>query len=156
MANFFKIFTVILFSSLFFSKMGMPAACILFKFNMFKVILVSCIGGIGGSIFYVYLFAAIIKWYDAYKHKKSGGKKKLIFTKANRRIIKIKHKFGLLGISILTPVILSIPLGAFLAERFYKNKPKVILYLSVCTIFWSFTFYFIYYSFYDSLKGWLF
>ena len=154
--EFVKIFTVILFCSLFFSKMGMPAACILFKFNMLKVIVVSCIGGIGGSIFYVFLFGAIIKWYDAYKLKKNGGKKKIIFTKGNRRIIKIKKRFGLLGISILTPVILSIPLGAFLAERFYKNKPKVILYLSVCTVFWSFAFYFIYYSFYGSLKGWLF
>ncbi len=156
MGEFFRVFTVILFCSLFFSKMGMPAACILFKFNMFKVILVSCIGGIGGSIFYVYLFAAILKWWDKRKHLKSGGKKKIIFTKTNRRIIKIKHRFGLLGISILTPVILSIPLGAFLAERFYKNKPKVILYLSVCTVFWSFAFYFIYYLFYGSLKGWLF
>lgn len=156
MAEFFKIFTVILFCSLFFSKLGMPAACILFKFNMTKVIIVSCIGGIGGSIFYVYLFAAIIKWWDKRRQLKSGGKKKIIFTKANRRIIKIKHRFGLLGISILTPFILSIPLGAFLAERFYKNKPKVIFYLSICTVLWSFTLYFIYYMFYDSLKGWLF
>ena len=156
MAEFLKILTVIIFCSLFFSKMGMPAACILFKFNMFKVILVSCIGGMGGSIFYVFLFGAILKWWDKRQHIKSGGKKKLIFTKGNRRIIRIKNRFGLVGISLLTPFLLSIPLGAFLADRFYKNRPKVILYLCASTLLWSVTLYFVYYSFYDSLKGWLF
>jgi hypothetical protein len=151
-----KIATVILFCSLFFSKMGMPAAVILFKFNFWKVLIVSCIGGIGGAVAYVFLFSAILKWWDKFQEKRYAGKKKLIFTKSNRKIIKIKNRFGLLGIAILTPALLSIPLGAFLADRFYKNKPKVILYLSFCVVFWSVACYFIYYTFYDSLKGVIF
>ncbi len=155
MAEFLKILTVILFCSFFFSKLGMPAAVILFKFNFLKVFIVSCIGGIGGSIFYVFLSAAIIKWWNNYKHKNFTFKKKPTFTKSNRRIIRIKNRFGLIGITALTPVILSIPLGAFLAERFYKKKSKVIAYLSVTVMATSVVFYFIYYLFYDSLKGWL-
>lgn len=154
MAEFLKILTVILLCSFFFSKLGMPAAVILFKFNFLKVFIVSCIGGIGGSIFYVFLSAALLKWWDNYKDKKFASKKKTYFTKSNRRIIRIKNRFGLTGIAILTPLILSIPLGAFLAERFYKKKSQVIAYLSVSVMITSVVFYFIYYFFYDNLKGW--
>ncbi len=156
MAEFLKILTVILFCSFFFSKLGMPAAVILFKFNFIKVFIVSCIGGIGGAIFYVYLSASLLKWWNNYKHKKFTQVKKPHFTKSNRRIIRIKNRFGLTGIAILAPIILSIPLGAFLGERFYKKKSKVIAYMSVTVMATSVVFYFIYYLFYDQLKGWLF
>jgi hypothetical protein len=155
MAEVLKVGTVILFCSLFFSKLGMPAAVILFKFNFVKVFAASCAGGIGGTIFYTYLSAAIINWWNDYKHRKLAWKKKSVFSKRNRRIIKIKNKFGLTGIAILTPVLLSIPLGAFLGERFYKDKRKVILSISVWVVIWSVAFYFIYYFFYDFFKGWL-
>lgn len=154
MARFFKVFTVLLFCSLFFSKLGMPAAVILFKFNFIKVFAVSCAGGIGGTIFYTYVSAVLLKWWDKFKEGKAFFEKKKVFTKANRRIIRIKKRFGLTGIAILTPVLLSIPLGAFLAERFYKDKKKVILAISFWVVVWSIVFYFIYYFFYDSLKGW--
>lgn len=155
MANVWKVLTVILFCSLFFSKLGMPAAVILFKFDFLKVFIVSNIGGIGGTIFYTYLSAAIIKWWDNFKHRRNLFQNKKIFTKRNRRIIRIKNKFGLTGIAALTPILLSIPLGAFLGERFYKKKSKVILHISAWTVLWSVVFYFIYYFFYDAFKGWL-
>jgi hypothetical protein len=80
---------------------------------------------------------------------------KKIFTKFNRRVIRIKHRFGLTGIAILTPIFLSIPIGAFLAERFYKDKKKVITYLSISAIAWCFVLYFIYLFFYDTFRAWL-
>ena len=155
MSTVLKIATAAFLCSLFFSKVGMPAAVIMFKFNFFKVFVVSCSGGIGGTIFYTYLSAGILKWWEKFKHSRSLFKKKKIFTKGNRRIIKIKHRFGLTGIAILTPILLSIPLGAFLGERFYKKKLKVILVISIWVVIWSVVLYFIYYHFYDFFKGWL-
>ncbi len=156
MAYFLKVITAMFLCSLFFSKMGMPAACVLFEFNFIEVFIFACAGAIGGTIFYVYLFEALIKWWDKFKEGKPFFSKKKIFTKSNRRIIKVKNRFGLIGIAILTPVLLSIPLGAFLGERFYKNKAKVIGYISISTMVWCVVFYLIYFQFYDYLKGWLF
>ncbi|MCA0431452.1 MAG: hypothetical protein LCH32_13210 [Bacteroidetes bacterium] len=156
MAYFFKVISALFLCSLFFSKMGMPATCILFKFNFIEVFIVACAGAIGGTIFYVYLFESLIKWWDKYKENKPYFTKRKTFTKSNRRIIKVKNKFGLTGIAILAPILLSIPLGAFLGERFYKNKAKVITYMSVSTIVWCVILYVIYYQFYDYLKGWVF
>jgi Sec-independent protein secretion pathway component TatC len=70
-------------------------------------------------------------------------------------VIRIKQRFGLVGIAFITPVILSTPVGAFLADRFYKDKKKVILYLSFSTVFWALALYCLLYFFQDQVKGWL-
>jgi len=127
---------------------------ILFKYNFLKVSAVAISGGVFGSVLFTYVSDFLLKWWERYKHKHLKIKKK-IFTKGNRRIIKIKHRFGLAGIAILSPVLLSIPLGAFLGDRFYKNKKKVIIYLCVSVIGWNFILYFLFYFFHDSLKAWL-
>ena len=136
------------------SKIGIPAVIAIYKYNILMALLSSCTGAIFGTVVFTYLFAGILKWWDKFKDKyfKSKHPKK-VFTKFNRRVIRIKHRFGLTGIALLTPIFLSIPIGAFLAERFYKDKRKVIIYLSVSAIFWCITLYFIFLFFYDSFKS---
>ncbi len=137
------------------SKIGIPAVIAIYKYNFVLALLSSCTGAIFGTVVFTYLFAGILKWWDKLKDRWFASKHpKKIFTKANRRIIRIKHRFGLTGIAILTPIFLSIPIGAFLAERFYKDKKKVIFYLSVSAIFWCITLYFIFLFFYDTFKSW--
>lgn len=137
------------------SKVGIPAVIAIYKSNYFMALLSSCTGAVFGSILFTYLFAGILKWWDRVKEGLFSSKHpKKIFTKFNRRVIRIKHRFGLTGIAILTPIFLSIPIGAFLAERFYKDKKKVILYLSVSAIAWCFALYFIYLFFYDTFISW--
>jgi hypothetical protein len=51
---------------------------------------------------------------------------------------KIRNKYGLLGIIILTPILLSIPLGTMLANRYYSTKKRIPLYLIISVICWSF------------------
>ena len=154
MGNFLKILSVFLSSATFFGKVGMPSAVILFEFDFLKVFAVTVSGGFFGNVLFTFLSAALIKWWNNFKDKRFGAKKVKHFTKSNRRIIRIKHRFGLAGIAALTPILFSIPLGAFLAERFYKDKSKVITYLTISVVLWNLILYFVYYFFYDSLKGW--
>lgn len=49
-----------------------------------------------------------------------------IFTKMNRRIIRVKHVSGYLGVAALTPLVLTIPLGGILAARFFHHERFVI------------------------------
>ncbi len=154
MDDFFKIITVFVACIFFFVKLGVPSAIILFKYNFVKVILVTCSGGITGIILFTYLSASFLRWRHNYKLKRNKDHKKVIFSKSARRIIKIKNRFGLVGIAFITPII-STPIGSFIAEKFYKDKKIVILYLSVSVIFWSVTLYFLFYFFHDTLNGWL-
>jgi hypothetical protein len=137
-----------------FSKIGMPMAVTVFDFNYLQCILTSCAGAFFSTVIFTYLSDGIIKWWNKLKDKwitKKDPKKH--FTKSNRRIIKIKNRFGLIGIAVLTPVLLSIPLGAFLAERFFKDKKKVIIYITISCVFWSNALYFIFLLTYKGYKA---
>lgn len=129
----------------------MPYAVIVFKYDFFLVILVSCIGGITGNIIFTNLSALFLKWLQGYRLKR--GIKKKIFTKTVRVLIRVKQKFGLIGIAAITPII-SQPVGAFFAEKFFKDKKKIIIYLSISIIIWSFCLYFMLFLFHDQLKDW--
>jgi hypothetical protein len=155
MTELLKILTVFLTCMFAFGKLGIPTAIAVFKFNFVKVMLVSWAGGIAGIILFTYLSEAIIKAIHNYRARRNLIHRKRIFTKFNRRVIRVKQRFGLTGIAFITPVI-GTPVGAFIAERFYRNKRKVIIYLSLSVIFWSLLLYFIILLFYDSLKNWLF
>jgi hypothetical protein len=57
---------------------------------------------------------------------KGEGKVAPIFTKLNRRIIRIKRTSGYWGIAALTPLVLTIPLGGILAARFFHHERRAI------------------------------
>ena len=154
MDEFWKFVTVFLTCAFFFGKAGIPSAVAVFKFNFFKVMLASWTGGIFGNIFFTFLSAGILKVIHNYRAKRNLIHNKRIFTKFNRRVIRVKQKFGLTGIALITPII-GTPVGAFLAERFFKHKRRVIIYLSLSVMVWSLVLYFLMLFFYDRVKGWL-
>lgn len=116
--------------------------------------LIACGGGIVGNIVFTYLSAAILKAWHNYRAKRGLIHKRKIFTPFNRRIIRVRARFGLAGIAFITPILLSTPIGALIAERFYKDKKKIIVYLSGATLFWGLTLYLLLYFFEGGLKSW--
>lgn len=148
MAEFLKIFSVFITCIFFFVKIGVPSAVVMFKYNFIKVFIVTFLGGLTANIGFTYLSASIIRAIHNYRVKKGVIHKKVVFTKRNRRIIKIKNKFGLAGIALLTPL-LSMPIGAFVAEKFFKDKKKVIMYLSGSVILWIVGIYLVMYFFHE-------
>ncbi len=155
MSETLKILSVFVTCALAFGKIGVPTAVVVFKFNFVKVMLVTSAGGIAGNILFTYLSAGIIRAIHNFRAKRNLIHHKKIFTRFNRRVIRVKQRFGLTGIAFITPMFLSTPVGAFLAERFFKNKRRVIVYLSISSIFWALLLYFVLLIFHDSLKGWL-
>lgn len=164
--NIFKLVQVMLLSGIKF--IFAPLLSLGLGFNWIETIVVTTIGGILGVFFFFYLSKLIILFFkkltpivkrffkktisffkkeslEVQSIKNSSTKK--VFTKKNKLILKTKKKFGLLGISVLTPVLLSIPLGTFLANKYYKNKKKVLFSLSVSVVCWSLIFSSIYFLF---------
>jgi hypothetical protein len=152
--EFIKILTVFVTCALAFGKFGMPTAVAMFGFQHLKVLGTAIAGGIVGCVIFTYISAFIIHAIHNYRAKRNLIHRKKIFTKFNRRVIRIRQRFGLAGIALITPV-LGTPVGAFLAERFYKDKKKVIMYLSGSVIVWALAEYFLMLFFYDAIKGWL-
>ncbi len=125
-------------------------------FSWFQTILFTTVGGIIGVIVSYYLSEMLLKLFMIfYKSTKAfftqvksresiqrvlvsdNRPAKRNFTRKNKFIAKTKIRFGLFGIAAITPVILSIPLGTFLANRYYSNKKKVFFALSVSVACWS-------------------
>ena len=136
-----NILLTILFSSFKFA-LTFPVAVIQFNFNFWETILWTNVGGLIGIYFFAFLSRHIVNWWKSLfrKNKGSGSparREKPWFTKKNRRIVRIKQKYGLPGIAFFTPLLLSIPVGAFLVIRYYRHSRVKITYLLVSNVFWS-------------------
>jgi hypothetical protein len=60
-----------------------------------------------------------------------------VFTRRNRRMVKVWRRYGLLGVAFLTPVVFSIPVGTIVANSLVRNKKKIFLYMFLSVLFWS-------------------
>ena len=57
---------------------------------------------------------------------RSAKRKKRVFTRKNRFISRMKSNYGFWGVIIATPVILTIPIGAFLANKYYSQRRHTV------------------------------
>lgn len=65
------------------------------------------------------------------------ARKKKIFSRRNRVIVRIRQRLGLSGIVILTPVLFSIPIGTFLTLKYFSKRKGVLAFLSLSVLGWS-------------------
>ena len=70
----------------------------------------------------------------AWRKRVTGEK---VFTKTNRFIVKFRTKYGLIGIIIASPVILSLPIGAFLLNKYYPKDKLVMPYMIISILSWA-------------------
>jgi len=135
--------------------MTFPVVVMQFKFTFLETILWTNVGGILGIYFFAFLSEKLIAWWNrTFRKKRSSpgyrNRDKKIFTRRNRRIIRIKQRYGLLGIAVTTPFLLSIPLGTFLVVRYYRTRKIKFTYLIASNLVWS-VIYTIFYMFWDGL-----
>lgn len=79
-------------------------------------------------------------------------KPKKVFTKRNRRFVKIWRKYGELGIAFLTPILLSPPGGTLIAIALGGTPKKTIGYMFIWSVFWSFVITYAFYYSGDELR----
>ena len=149
------ILLTILFSSFKFAA-TFPLVIIQFDFSFFECILWTNVGGIIGICFFAFLSNRLIDWWKRIFRRSNRPiledeqqvKKK--FTKRNRRIVRVKQKYGLIGIAMITPFLLSIPVGVFLVVRYYHTSKSRFLYLIAANLIWS-VIYTAFYMFWEEL-----
>ena len=125
-----KIITIMVASS-FKMLFGVPLA-IATGYNQLESIIIASAGGIIGVVIFTFFSQWIINVIEKFGSKKE----KRIFTKRNRFIIKVRQRFGLIGLAFIAPN-LTIPVGTFVLVRYFKSRRKIILYESLSVIFWA-------------------
>lgn len=118
-----------------------PSTVLTFNLNFFEALVFGVSAGVAGSYAFIYAGDFLIKKMNGLFPKREKKKKRKIFTKRNRRLIRIKNKYGLIGIAALSPVLISIPIGCLIAVRFYHNKKKILLHMAVAVTAWSLIMY---------------
>jgi uncharacterized membrane protein len=117
-----------------------PITSLNIGFGYLETLLITTIGGLVGVLFFYYLSSGImllIGKVNSTMIRKSTPKKKRVFTWKNKMIVKVKRDYGLIGLAAITPIFLSIPLGTFLAARFFHDQKKVLTYLAASVVVWS-------------------
>jgi hypothetical protein len=150
-----EIVLTILFSSFKFAA-TFPLVIIQFEFSFLETVLWTNVGGIAGIYFFAFLSEKLINWWKRTFRRSNRSiledeqQEKKIFTKRNRRIVRVKQKYGLIGIAAITPFLLSIPVGVFLVVRYYRTSRTKFFYLIAANLVWSLI-YTGFYMFWDEL-----
>ncbi|MBC8464277.1 MAG: hypothetical protein H8D62_01215 [Bacteroidetes bacterium] len=115
---------------------AIPLAIYQYDFSFWETFLYSSVGGVLGVLVFSKLSKWIVKLYYYFYSSKTKQKPK----RGVKKVVAIKtvRKYGLFGIAFLTPVFFSIPIGTFLALRFFPNKKKTLPVLLASVFGWSF------------------
>jgi hypothetical protein len=150
----FKIGHVILLASVKYI-LTLPYAMVIgleYKQALFSVL----IGGIGGFLFFYYLSRPVLRrlnyvWlytrrfipayikirYKAFYAKRFQSGPKKMFTRKNRFLARFRTTYGFWGIIITTPLLLTIPVGAFLANKYYSKRKQTVPFMILSIIGWA-------------------
>ena len=129
---------------------------LLIGLNVEQTVIAVTLGGIAGFFFFYYFSGFAIKQFHhvktflrkimpaifhfRYKQLKEWRREitgERVFSKRNRFIARFRAKFGLPGIVILSPVILSIPIGAFLLNKYYSKHKFAMSYMVLSILSWT-------------------
>lgn len=112
-------------------------------------------GGIGGFLLFYYLSKPLNRYFNlmiphfcrivpqSFKQRfqlfcnKQLKKPAKRFSRRNRFMVRVKTTYGLWGIIIATPVVLTIPIGAFLANKYYGRRKNVVTYMILSIVGWG-------------------
>lgn len=111
-----------------------PGFTVYAGYSYIETLIITSTGGLAGVTVFYFFGAWLQKIYYQRFGKKGLGKKS---TKPLRRIVKIKSKYGLIGLALLTPCIFSIPLGSLIAARYFERDRKTLPMLYGSVVLWS-------------------
>jgi len=151
---FFKVLHIVLLASVKYF-ITLPYAMIIgleYKYAILAVLG----GGIGGFLFFYYLSKPVNRgltrmWpcvcqlvpgkikrrYNLFCERRKARRKGKSFSRRNRFLVKVKTTYGFWGVIIATPVILTIPIGAFLANKYYRRRKHIVAYMIISIVGWG-------------------
>lgn len=115
-----------------------PAAYIA-GYSFWQTILIAVTGGWLGILSFYYAGQFIVSLYDQYvgRFLRTNRQRKK-FTRSARILVKVKNKYGLIGLALISPTIISIPVGCIIAAKYFSNDRKTVPVFFSSIVFWAF------------------
>lgn len=111
---------------------GGPITGVILKLSWLETALFSAIGMMFSVVVLTYAGKGVQQLVK--KYKKTPPKK---FSKSNRLAVKIWKKFGIIGISFLTPPLFTPLFGPLLAVAFRVPRNSIFLWMTISAILWG-------------------
>lgn len=113
-----------------------PLAAAAAGLGYLEAVLCTALGMMSTVVLLTYVGSTARVWLIGLFSRKNEKPKK--FSKRNRQIVRIWSKYGLKGVAFLTPLLLTPPGGTLIAVYFGEPKAKIVLYMLISAIIWSF------------------
>ncbi len=112
-----------------------PSALVASGYGFWETLSIAVAGGVVGIWVFYFLGSSIFEYFSRLQARKNKAKKK-VFTKKNKMIVLMVKNYGLTGLCVVLGVI-SIPLSALLAARYFRDRKDTLLYLSISVFVWA-------------------
>ena len=122
---------------------GVVSFLFFYYISYFVIISVKYVKPVASKIAPRSLAKAYVNWLAKRDLKRQNRK---VFSRRNRLMVKMR-RVGMWAIILLTPITLSIPVGAFLLRRYYQNRRGVVIFTimaiivegaALCWLIWHF------------------
>ena len=113
---------------------------LVYEMNALEIFICLSAGGIIGVFLFTLAGEQIRSWLKRRRMEKNKDNPKPIKIKRARRILRIWNKYGLIGVALLTPPMISPPFGSIIAVAFREKRPRILLYMSISVLVWALIF----------------
>ncbi len=100
-------------------------------------------GGMAGVLFYTFLGRWTFRLLRSWSRPNTpvpDRPEKVHFNRVKRLIVRVRQRHGLLGIAVLTPVFLTVPIGTVAANIIEPRKSTVLVYMALAFAVWTLLF----------------
>ncbi|HAS36552.1 MAG TPA: hypothetical protein DCS15_08695 [Flavobacteriales bacterium] len=111
-----------------------PSALVASGYGFWETLAIATAGGVVGIWVFYFLGSSIFEYFNRLQARKKKPKK--VFTKKNKLIVRLVKNYGLTGLCLALGVI-SIPLSALLAARYFRHRKDTLVYLSISVLAWA-------------------
>ena len=101
-------------------------------FSYFETVWITVFGMMTSVIIFTYFGIAIRNWFF-----RTFYRKRKIFSKRSRRIVRIWRKYGIVGVAFLTPVLFSPIVGTLIAVSFGEDKRRIFFHMIWSAVLWA-------------------
>lgn len=131
----FAKYSTVLFASML-KFLGGPLAGLALKLSWYETVICTILGMMLTVSLVIFLRTTITRLLKTIGFRQDKPRKR--FTKTSRLAIKIRSRFGLMGIAFLTPLLFSPAGGTILALAFRYSRNEILLNMFLSAVGWGF------------------
>ncbi len=130
---------------------GGPLAGMSLGLSYLETVLLTVAGMMTSVLVFSYIGREASKWYAAYRRKYQRP----VFSQRSRRVVRIWHNFGVVGVAFFTPLFLTPVFGTIVAAVFGVPRRKIFVHMLWSGSMWGFILTFVVFRFQEIVLTYL-